>query len=375
MQTHHIMPFIPKQIRKFIPKYRYRLVGIITIMSLVDSFSSFLGLPESNPLLIFVLTTRRGGSIYVRGLWLNTSFIHLKGHQRPQNAALLFCNLWSFPHLLCSWNWYLVPNITQIIATAFAGLCNLIIAYILLKSVNRRMAGWSVLIYTVLVTTIIHLCGLWGKQGNISAQIFIIQTLHLSFLGFDYTDGFSKASSKTALMTLPTFLEYLAAGFCPSQCLSGPSGHISDFLHYIYQCEEYTKPVNSTPAAAKNLIASLAWLAVSIKVTSFFPVNKLLDPKFSSISLDRRVILAYFIFLDHLLFACNFRGESRVLCYLRSLKCCSYHLWTILQRIPQNYGKTSIRQTLHGKLTSYRAERVFRRRCRPLERAGPNVDR
>ena len=171
---------------------------------------------------------------------------------------------------------------------------NLLISYILLRSVKKSKVGWTLVIYPWSMTLLVHLYNLIrGTKGLhfLAIQILMTQTMHLANIGWDYADAdnLTKNESRTTLRNVPSLMEHLAAGLCPSQCLGGPISHVSDFLRYIYSLEEFKAEVNTQRESAKNVITGFIWLIVNVLITKSFPATLLNEPEFAQNDVVTRV--------------------------------------------------------------------------------------
>ena len=153
------------------------------------------------------------------------------------------------------------------------GNLNLMVGFVLLRNVKRQYVGWTLLIYSAAATAAAHVYSMCinyaGPEVKVTG-VLMGQTFFLSFIGWDWYDG-SDDKKGAALTKFPSLLEYLAAGFCPSQCISGPVGHFKDFYNYIKEKEGY-KDIPSTIRAGMGRIAHCAlWLFIwySIKAYAF----------------------------------------------------------------------------------------------------------
>ncbi len=171
---------------------------------------------------------------------------------------------------------------------------NLLIAYILLCTMNRKWAGWILTLYSVTTTTLVHIykvAALYEAPDLALLQPLMMQAMHLCHVGWDYTDGANPAKEKSpALRNLPSPLEYFAGALCPSQCIGGPFSHLADFLDYVYQRGDFVAlPANTVVPAAKSLATGVAWAAAHLVLAKYFPSSLLTTEKFLSYSFPQRV--------------------------------------------------------------------------------------
>ena len=125
----------------------------------------------------------------------------------------------------------------------------------------------------------------------------MIQTIHLSNVAWDYSDGEVKTEkpSQYRLENLPSLIEYLAAGLCPTQVLAGPSGHVSDFLNYIHRRNEYASEFNTGLVALKRFLTGTAWVIIYAGILHFVPFEILYTTTFQNSNFFVRVIYLYHI--------------------------------------------------------------------------------
>jgi len=113
------------------------------------------------------------------------------------------------------------------------------------------------------------------------AQLFMIQVLHLSYIGWDYSDGANKeCKSRTKLVQLPSLFEFMAAALAPTQVLTGPFSHLTDFLNYIYRRQEYADIPSGASLGFIRLSTSIAWTLAYILLGKFFPFKLIYTDKF-----------------------------------------------------------------------------------------------
>ncbi len=149
------------------------------------------------------------------------------------------------------------------------------------------------MLYSLGTTGVFHIhcmvCNYGGWDMTV-VELLMIQTIHLSNLSWDYSDGADPENkSATRLRVFPSFFEYMAAGLCPAQCLAGPSGHITDFLNYIYRRNEYAHMVGTLVPTVQKVVTALVWLAVYGTIVYLFPFRLLYGRTFRESNFLMRV--------------------------------------------------------------------------------------
>lgn len=154
-----------------------------------------------------------------------------------------------------------------------------------MKIVDRKVVGWAVVIFSLAFTSIFHIHRMlydYGVWDCTIAQILMIQTIHLSNIGWDYSDGGEKGTKNPkVLKEIPDFLEFLGSCLIPSQCLGGPCTHFVDFHRYIYNEGEYSQNFSTLLPAIKRIFTGLVWLGIYVLSVAFFPFKNLYITKFS----------------------------------------------------------------------------------------------
>jgi hypothetical protein len=133
-------------------------------------------------------------------------------------------------------------------------------------------------------------------------QLLMIQTIGLSNVAWDYCDGETKTEkpSKNRLVELPSFLEFMAAGLCPTQVLAGPSSHLSDFLNYIYRRNEYASEISTGFVALQRFLTGITWVVIYAVILSFVPFEILYTNAFHNSNFFTRVFFFVYILAIHL---------------------------------------------------------------------------
>eukprot|EP01022_Parablepharisma_sp_SALTPOND_P001349 TRINITY_DN106150_c0_g1_i1.p2 TRINITY_DN106150_c0_g1~~TRINITY_DN106150_c0_g1_i1.p2 ORF type:complete len:424 (+),score=9.45 TRINITY_DN106150_c0_g1_i1:466-1737(+) len=166
------------------------------------------------------------------------------------------------------------------------------VAYGLFRLVPRAYIGWTTVVYSLSVTAAFHIKRMYENYGGWDmtiAHILMMQTVHLSYLAWDYTDGADHENkSLKKLGELPTFFEFLAAALCPSQILAGPASHFVDFKNYIYQTNEYSKPVGTVWPAFKKFLTGFTWLVIYGSIVNYFPFDLFYTEQFYNSSFFAR---------------------------------------------------------------------------------------
>ena len=166
---------------------------------------------------------------------------------------------------------------------------------------KRSNIGWTVILYCLGTSTIFHLYRMiinYGGWDMTIVQLLMIQTLHLSNAAWDYSDGESTSEkpSPTRLKDLPSFLEFFGAALCPSQCLSGPFTHISDYLNYIHRRNEYAVQVDTGFESFKRFLTAVAWLASYGTVLAYIPFTTFYTSTFHNSNFFMRVLFFFNLF-------------------------------------------------------------------------------
>eukprot|EP00826_Nyctotherus_ovalis_P049143 TRINITY_DN5886_c0_g1_i1.p1 TRINITY_DN5886_c0_g1~~TRINITY_DN5886_c0_g1_i1.p1 ORF type:complete len:377 (-),score=54.73 TRINITY_DN5886_c0_g1_i1:198-1328(-) len=156
--------------------------------------------------------------------------------------------------------------------------------YGLLRFVPRKHVGWTVVVSSLAVASVFHAKRLIFNYGNWDTgvvQIFMIQVICLSYIGWDYSDGADPENkSRTKLTQLPGLFEYMAAVMCPTQVLAGPSSHFIDFHNYVYGKKEYAKEYSVASTAAKRIVTGIVWLGIYASIVNRFPMEIFYSEKF-----------------------------------------------------------------------------------------------
>lgn len=179
--------------------------------------------------------------------------------------------------------------------TVLVSLLHLAVVYGILLRCKRENLGWIVLIFTLLMTGIGHAYRYFTNYNGWDmsiCQLLMMHNIYLSFIAWDYVDGakeISKSKSKTALTQLPNLLEYFACAVCPNLSLGGPSGHIKDFLDYIYHKDVYQKTVPTFWSAMGRLGTGFCWIFVYGGIAVFFPATLVYSEKFAEFNFGKRV--------------------------------------------------------------------------------------
>ncbi len=163
--------------------------------------------------------------------------------------------------------------------SAVISAANLVVVHTLLRKLDQKTVAWRIVIYCLAVTGITHAHRIITNYGGWDmslSELLMVQTVHLSYLAWDYQDATEKTPRNPKILkALPTLLEHLAAGLCPSQSLGGPEGHLVDFLDYIYSRKEYAVPVSTTWPTFKKITTAIAWLCVYLAIISRYPISLL----------------------------------------------------------------------------------------------------
>jgi len=181
---------------------------------------------------------------------------------------------------------YLVYGVSTfiLILDSLLPILHALFIYALLKYFPREYIGWTVVITSSLTASLFHAQRLIFNYGNWDTgivQIFMIQVIHFSYLGWDYSDGADpKSKSRTRLVNLPDLFEYMAATLCPTQVLAGPSSHFIDFHNYIYKKREYAKTYSCLSIGLKRAITGILWLGVYSMIINFFPMDLFYTKRF-----------------------------------------------------------------------------------------------
>ena len=163
-----------------------------------------------------------------------------------------------------------------------------------MKKLPINNIGWPIVIYCLVLNCITHAYSMiidYGGWDFTVAEIFMVQTVHLSFLAWDYSDAANlPGKNPKELKQIPTLLEHIAAGLCPSQCMGGPAGHMIDFLDFIYARNDYVVLVNSTWPTLKKIMTATAWTFIYLIIIHRYPVS-LLYTDYSAQPFQNRVFL------------------------------------------------------------------------------------
>eukprot|EP01022_Parablepharisma_sp_SALTPOND_P008320 TRINITY_DN135639_c0_g1_i1.p1 TRINITY_DN135639_c0_g1~~TRINITY_DN135639_c0_g1_i1.p1 ORF type:complete len:540 (-),score=1.53 TRINITY_DN135639_c0_g1_i1:146-1765(-) len=167
----------------------------------------------------------------------------------------------------------------SLIEAAIVALGNQIVVYFLLQRLPRKTLAWKVIIYCLTVTGLTHIYRMITNYGGWDmsiSELFMVQTVHFSYLAWDYSDAVNESNKNPkALKNLPSLLEHLAAGLCPSQCLGGPEGHLQDFLDYIYFQKEHAIPISTIWPAFEKIMYAIGSLFVYLFLVNLYPTSLL----------------------------------------------------------------------------------------------------
>lgn len=176
------------------------------------------------------------------------------------------------------------PVLYILTLASFLNFVHIFVAYILLNNVSRKYAGWTMTMYSVGVTSTYHIKRMLINYGNWDTdvtQLFMIQVISMSYLGWDYTDGANPESkSRTRLPKLPSFIEYFAAIICPTQVLAGPSSHFTDFYNYVYSKSEYAEKFETSYTGFKRILTAIIWLAIYSLIRVYYPYEMFFTKEF-----------------------------------------------------------------------------------------------
>ncbi len=141
----------------------------------------------------------------------------------------------------------------------------------------------------------------YGGWDMSLAEIFMVQTVHLSNLAWDYSDALDDSTrNRHVLKVFPNLLEFMAAGLSPSQSLGGPEGHIIDFLDYIYSRGIYTAPVSTLLPTLRTVGTAVFWLlAIYLPLVSRYPLE-LLYTDFDANPFGRRVFFCKHVIIPRI---------------------------------------------------------------------------
>jgi len=185
-----------------------------------------------------------------------------------------------------------------LIVAVILSIANLLCAYALFRYLNRETLGWRIIIYCLAVTGGTHLRAIivnYGGWDMSVAELFMVQTVHLSYLAWDYADGVKKETKNPKiLLTFPTFLEYMAAALCPTCSLGGPEFHVVDFLDYVYSRHDFAVHENPGWPSFYKMFTGFCWLAIYGAVVNKYPISLLYDNYSSQPFYTRVYFLAYY---------------------------------------------------------------------------------
>jgi len=178
----------------------------------------------------------------------------------------------------------------------------LIIAYFLAKYVQRKYVGWTLTAFSLAFIIYLHIermivdYGGWHIRVDTTAML---QCIHLSSFGWDYTDGgenpekLSREQKKNAIDKFPSFIEFIAAAVCPTQAFAGPSSNYVDFRDYIYQYGIYKHIPSTGFPCLKRFSSALFFIVTYVTLHNMYPPEIIFDSNFLNENFFTRVTMYY----------------------------------------------------------------------------------
>ena len=120
------------------------------------------------------------------------------------------------------------------------------------------------------------------------ATFAMIQCMHLSSIGWDYTDGgtdpdkLSSEQKRNAIKEMPSFLEFFAAALSPTQSLAGPTSNYVDFINYIRMKGDFAQIPSTVLPCLKRFAPGLFYLVLYVVLHALFPPELVRTFKFRS---------------------------------------------------------------------------------------------
>jgi len=163
---------------------------------------------------------------------------------------------------------------------------------------QRKYVGWSITIFALAFLIYVHIQRMVTDYGGWHIGIetsVMIQTIHLSSVAWDYTDGgeneakLSSEQKKNAIKEQPTFLEFCASALCPTQSFAGPSSNFGDFKAFIYQTGVYKNVPSTIIPCLKRFGLGVIFVALYVLLHKNFPPEFLRGPIFAQTNFFFRV--------------------------------------------------------------------------------------
>jgi len=180
----------------------------------------------------------------------------------------------------------------------------LLIAYLILKYVERKYVGWVMTVFTLSCLTYAHIARMMQCYGcwdlDISTGLMLL-SIHLCGVAWDYVDGgvdpskLSAEQKKNALKEIPTVLEFFSSGVCPTQCFAGPSSNFVDYKDYIYKRGIYADVPSTVIPCMKRFLLGWTFVVFYVAIHKFFDSDQLRSPKFPNESFFTRVVFLLFL--------------------------------------------------------------------------------
>ena len=134
-----------------------------------------------------------------------------------------------------------------------------------------------------------------GWHLGVSTSV-MLQCMHLSTFAWDYVDGatdpakLSSEQKKSALTTLPSFMEFLASTVCPTQSFAGPPCNFADFRDYVYIQGIYKEIPSTVKACMKRFFTGMSLVGLYVALSKLFPIELVSSKEFRTKDFFTRVL-------------------------------------------------------------------------------------
>jgi hypothetical protein len=174
----------------------------------------------------------------------------------------------------------------------------IVIVYFLCMFVKRKYVGWAATGFSLSFLIYLHIermitdYGGWHLKVDVTAML---QLLHLSTFGWDYTDGgedpakLSSEQRRNAIKTLPNLLEFFAAAVSPTQSFAGPAQNYVEFRDFVYSQGIYAHIPSTIIPCLKRFATAAFFLSVYFTLQRRYPPELIYDGNFLNENFFTRV--------------------------------------------------------------------------------------
>lgn len=194
---------------------------------------------------------------------------------------------------------YTIFVISSFILAVIYSVSKAVLAFFILKLVKRQNAGLVMTIYCLSCLIYAHISRMITNYGSWELEItttLMIECIHLCSFGWDYTDGgvdeskLSREQKKNAIREEPTFLEFLSAAICPTQCFAGPCSNFVDFKNYVYGKGIYESLPSTFVPCMKRFLRGWVFVIFYVGIHMFYSTKLLISPDYANKNFFIKVI-------------------------------------------------------------------------------------